>query len=90
MKLKLTTSALVLALTGTAAFAQGLEGHQIGYTDKEPATVSFSTKGNGERVVVETRRVYGDRTQTPAIIKEREVTVYRSLEDNLEDTRVPR
>lgn len=44
MKKTLATAALILATAGTAAFAQGMEGHQIGYNDKPDNGVSYSSR----------------------------------------------
>ncbi len=44
MKKTLTVAALILATAGTAAFAQGMEGHQIGYNDKPDNGVSYSSR----------------------------------------------
>ena len=44
MKKTLATTALILATAGSAAFAQGMEGHQIGYNDKPDNGVSYSSR----------------------------------------------
>lgn len=44
MKLKLATSALILATLGGAAVAQGQEGQQIGYSTNSDQAVTYSTR----------------------------------------------
>jgi hypothetical protein len=44
MKKTLATTALILATAGSAAFAQGMEGHRIGYHDQTNAGVSYSSR----------------------------------------------
>ena len=42
MKNAFATAALILATAGTAAFAQGMEGQQVGYT-ADNADAAYST-----------------------------------------------
>ncbi|UOA32579.1 hypothetical protein DSM110093_02381 [Sulfitobacter sp. DSM 110093] len=44
MKTAFATAALILATTGTAAFAQGMEGQRIGYNDQANDGVSYSSR----------------------------------------------
>lgn len=44
MNKTLTAAALILATAGSAAFAQGMEGQQIGYNDKPDNGVSYSSR----------------------------------------------
>ena len=46
MKKTLATTALILATAGSAVFAQGMEGQQIGYNDKADAGVSYSSRND--------------------------------------------
>ncbi|KKL96693.1 hypothetical protein LCGC14_1841910 [marine sediment metagenome] len=46
MKKTLVTTALILATAGSATFAQGMEGQQIGYNDKAEAGVSYSSRND--------------------------------------------
>ncbi|KZY04812.1 MULTISPECIES: hypothetical protein [unclassified Sulfitobacter] len=83
----LTASALVLAVAGTSAFAQGREGHQVGYhADSE---VTFSSRNDPDRKV-EQRVVYGDGTLRAEDQYTDTRTVYQSTAKDEHDDRVPR
>jgi len=44
MKKTLTATALILATAGSAAFAQGMEGQQIGYNAGATTQAAYSTR----------------------------------------------
>tara|TARA_R100000306_G_C4310216_1_gene109777 strand:- start:256 stop:621 length:366 start_codon:yes stop_codon:yes gene_type:complete len=84
----LTASALVLAVAGTSAFAQGREGQRIGYYDD--SEVTYSSRNNDTHVKVEQRMVYDDGNLRPEKQHLDTFTSYQtSREDELDD-RVPR
>ena len=92
MKLNLTASVLILALAGSAAFAQGREGHVNGYHAQSHAqsTSTFSTRDRDSGVVVETRRVYGDGSMREEDMEDITVTIYPSNPNRSEIEHSPR
>lgn len=61
MKKTLATTALILATAGSAAFAQGMEGHQIGYHDKAENGIAYSSRSetlNGDKVETFTKGIF--------------------------------
>ncbi len=90
MKLQLTTTALLLALVGTASVAQGIEGHQTGYNDRPSSEVTFSSKGDNTGIVIEQRKVQGDFSWRDEDKVDGTVTIYQSPEEDLKDGRIPR
>ena len=78
MKRTLTTSALLLAIAGTAAFAQGREGHSFGHLD---GTRSLAIKNQDDVRIVETRQVYADGSTRKADMEDVTVTIYPTTPD---------
>ncbi len=85
MKKTLTATALILATISTAAFAQGMEGQQIGYNDKVGNEISYSSRSADDQEIKFERDVFqrgqfrADGGQTQVI------TVFPTLEENLTD-----
>ncbi len=79
MKLKLAAPALVLALAGTGAFAQGIEGHQIGYTPKVTSDVSYSTRNAPTKAAQEHLEIFKAGQAHAEDFSDVEVTVYPTL-----------
>ncbi|SFE18139.1 hypothetical protein SAMN04488523_105239 [Sulfitobacter brevis] len=90
MKLNITAAALLVTLAGTASFAQGIEGQQIGYNDKSDTNVSYSTNGDNDAVVIEQRLVDGDYSLRVEDRVEGTVTIYKTFPENLNDGRISR
>lgn len=88
MKLKLVTSALILAAVGSASLAQGMEGQEIGYAHEKSNGVTYSASNGPDRVTVEERRVHGERFSNDARFEK--VTVYSSTANPVEIQRAPR
>lgn len=83
----LTASALALTVAGTSAFAQGREGHVIGYHTNEDVT--YSSRNDPDRKV-EQRIVYGDGTLRAEDQYTDTRTVYQSTKKDELDDRVSR
>ncbi|MFG6594887.1 tryptophan synthase subunit beta [Sulfitobacter sp. 1A13368] len=82
MKNAFATAALILATAGTAAFAQGMEGQQVGYT-ADHADAAYSTRN-----VTSDALSFDDlRAETPA---EATATVFVTTQDAQEDGRFVR
>ncbi len=90
MKLNLTVSALVLALAGTATFAQGMEGHQIGYNDESQSASTFSTRSGEQLVIIETRDTFEAGNLRAEEADDVTVTVYPSTPNERYDQRPTR
>ena len=71
MKKTLATTALILATAGSAAFAQGMEGHQIGYNDKPDNGVSYSSRSEA----VDLQKIETFKKGTFRAEDQREVTI---------------
>lgn len=82
MKNAFATAALILATAGTAAFAQGMEGQQVGYT-ADNADVAYSTRN----VTSDALNFDDLRAETPA---EATATVFVTTQDAQKDGRFVR
>lgn len=82
MKLKIVAPALLLAAVGTGAFAQGVEGHQIGYTPKDDSGVSYSTRNAPQSLAKEHVKYFTDGQARANDFSDVHVTVFPTdLED---------
>ncbi|MEQ5826799.1 tryptophan synthase subunit beta [Sulfitobacter sp. W002] len=82
MKNAFATAALILATAGTAAFAQGMEGQQVGYT-ADNADAAYSTRN----VTSDALNLDDLRAETPA---EATATVFVTTQDAQKDGRFVR
>lgn len=90
MKLKLAAPALILALAGTGALAQGIEGHQIGYTSKVTSDVSYSTRNAPQKAAKEHLEIFTDGQARAEDFTDAEVTVYPTQLEDLDDRKFTR
>ena len=88
MKKTLATTALILATAGSAAFAQGMEGHHIGYNDKADNGVSYSSRSEAlDAAKVETFKKGIFRAES---LNDVTLTVFPAAQDLEEINRAPR
>ncbi|NUH65065.1 tryptophan synthase subunit beta [Sulfitobacter sp. S0837] len=90
MKKTLTTTALILATAGTAAFAQGMEGHQIGYNDKAADEAIYSSRSVDDQELKLQRDVFLRGQFRSDTDKTQVITVFPTPVENLEDGDFPR
>ncbi|MEX3314590.1 tryptophan synthase subunit beta [Sulfitobacter sp. PS-8MA] len=88
MKKTLTATALIIATASSAAFAQGMEGHQIGYNDKPVDIISYSTRS--EAVDPQTLETFTAGMLRAEDQSDVTVTVFQTLDENREDGAFPR
>ena len=90
MKLKIVAPALLLAAVGTGAFAQGIEGHQIGYTAKENNGATYSTRNAPAAVAQEHVNLFTDGQARAEDFNDAEVTVFPTDLEEVKDRRFTR
>ncbi|NUH65064.1 tryptophan synthase subunit beta [Sulfitobacter sp. S0837] len=88
MKKTLTATALILATAGSAAFAQGMEGHQIGYNDKSDNGVSYSSRSDA--VDAQTIATFTKGTLRAEDTSDVTVTVFPTAQSDESVDRFPR
>ncbi|MEX3314589.1 tryptophan synthase subunit beta [Sulfitobacter sp. PS-8MA] len=88
MKKTLTATALILATAGSAAFAQGMEGHQIGYNDKADNGVSYSSRS--EAVDAQVLATVTNGTLRAEDTSDVTVTVFPTAQSDTSVNRFPR
>jgi len=88
MKKTLVTTALILATAGSAAFAQGMEGQQIGYNDKAEAGVSYSSRNDAvDNVKLD---IFNSGTFRAEDTSDVTITVFPAAQDAAEVNSFPR
>ena len=88
MKKTLATTALILATAGSAAFAQGMEGQQIGYNDKADAGVSYSSRNDAvDNVKLD---IFNSGTSRAEDTSDVTVTVFPAAQDAAKVNSFPR
>ena len=88
MKNAFATATLILATAGTAAFAQGMEGQQIGYNDKADAGVSYASRNDAvDNVKLD---IFNNGTFRAEDTSDVTVTVFPAAQDAEKVNRFPR
>ncbi|SDG51452.1 tryptophan synthase subunit beta [Sulfitobacter delicatus] len=88
MKKTLTATALILATATSAAFAQGMEGQQIGYNDKPDNGVSYSSRS--EAVDAQTLEIFNEGTLRAEDTSDVTITVFPAAQADKSVNRFPR
>lgn len=90
MKLKIVAPALLLAAVGTGAFAQGIEGQQIGYTAKETHAATHSTRNASPALAQGHLNFFTDGQPRAEDYNDVKVTVFPTDLEEVEDRRFTR
>jgi len=90
MKTTLVTTALILATAGSAAFAQGMEGHQIGYNDKAANEAIYSSRSLNDQDLKLERDVFLRGQFRTDVDENQVITVFPTQDENLDDGAFPR
>lgn len=85
MKKTFATAALILATASSAAFAQGMEGHKIGYNDtSNHGEFQVSNSADDQSVALE-RETFMRGQFRAEDQEDRTITVFSSLSKNIEN-----